>query len=110
MPQTHALPVPTTTGSRTQRLVAVAAAILAAALLTLALVQGIGSDTPASDEPAVSVPQAFAERPDESVVAAAVGGSFDSTHFAERPDESVVAAAIGESQSEGPQPFGGARP
>jgi len=132
MSQTHAVALPSR--SRIYRLAPLVLVALVLALVTLALVQDGGRDQVADTSPAIPAapinygdfnpatgrphsaplpqdirPPLSTERPDESVVAASVGGSFDSSHFAARPDESVVAAAVGESQSNGPQPFGGRR-
>jgi hypothetical protein len=128
MSQTHAVSLPSR--SRIHWIAPLVLVTLVLALVTLAIVQGGGdqvADKPAAGStairygdfnPATGRPQAAplpqssqptlsTARPDESAVAAAVGGNQGAQDVA-RPDESAVAAAVGGAQ-EGPTPFGGRR-
>jgi hypothetical protein len=118
MSQTHAVAIPSR--SRIYWLAPLVLVTLVVALVTLALMQDGGGDQVADTSPAGptgtihyggfnpatgrphsaplpqdSRPTLSTVRPDESGVAAAIGGSHDSAQDVARPDESGVAAAIG---------------
>jgi hypothetical protein len=120
MSQTHAVALPSR--SRVYWLAPLVLVTLVLALVTLALVQDDGGDQVAGTSPAAptgairygdfnpatgrphsapfpqdSRPPLSTVRPDESAVAAAIGGGYDSAQDVARPDESAVAAAIGAS-------------
>jgi hypothetical protein len=134
MSHAHAVAVPSR--SRIYRLAPVVLVTLVLALVTLALVQDGGGEQVADRSPAAPTgainygdwnlatgrphsaplpqPSLSTERPDESVVAAAIGGGYQSAQNAERPDESVVAASVAQAfkspaPAEDPTPFGGHR-
>jgi hypothetical protein len=120
MSQTHAVALPSR--SRIYWLAPLVLVTLVVALGTLALVQDGGdqvADTsptgptgtihyggfnPATGRPHSaplpqdSRPTLSTVRPDESVVAAAIGRSYQSAQDVARPDEGVVAAAVGSAR------------